>query len=70
MRRAWSANSVSVITDRSGAPTATAEATEPAYMPNSNPNRSAMRAEMGSKTEAGWMHPPSFRCRRNRSLRS
>ena len=37
----------------SGAPRTTREATEPAYMPASKPMLSAMRAEAGSKTEAG-----------------
>ena len=56
MRRAWSTNSLSVMTVRSGAPSTTPEATDPANMPISKPSDAASRDEMGSKMEAGWMH--------------
>src|SRR4030095_12211108 len=54
MRRICSANSVSVRTTRYGAPRTVPEAIEPANMPTSKPNDAAMRADIGSKTDAGW----------------
>ena len=47
------ANSVKVSTIRSGAPSTVPEAMEPANIPTSNPRSSAIRAEIGSNTEAG-----------------
>ncbi|MNO06285.1 hypothetical protein D3C81_2280040 [compost metagenome] len=54
MRVACSANSLRVIKAKSGAPSTCNEATEPPRMPTSNPRSAAMRADMGSKTEAVW----------------
>ena len=53
MRRAWSTNSLRVMTVMSGAPSTTPDATEPANMPISKPSDVASREEMGSKMEAG-----------------
>ena len=53
MRRAWSTNSLSVITVRSGAPSTTPDATDPANMPISNPSAVASRDDIGSKMDAG-----------------
>src|SRR4051794_22985845 len=55
---------------RSGAPSTVIEATEPANMPISNPRSSAMRAEIGSKTEPGWTHASPARTARMRARRS
>src|SRR5512145_575636 len=54
MRRICSANSVNVRTTRSGAPRTVPEAIEPANIPTSKPRAAAMRADIGSKTDAGW----------------
>ena len=47
------ANSVRVRTMRSGAPRTVPEAMDPANMPTSKPRSSAIRAEIGSKTDPG-----------------
>src|SRR5262245_50271124 len=70
MRRSWSANSVSVRTTRSGAPSTVAEPIEPENMPISNPSDSAMRADMASNTEAGCTQTSPSSTRRYRRRRS
>src|SRR6266566_3411160 len=54
---------------RSGAPSTVSEAVEPANMPISKPRLSAMRAEIGSKTEPGWTQASPARMARKRSRR-
>src|SRR5882724_5865430 len=70
MRYAWPANSLKVSTIRSGAPSTVSEAVEPANMPSSKPRSSAMRAEIGSNTEPGWMQRSPERRARKRLRRS
>ena len=70
MRCACSANSVKVRTMRSGAPSTVIEATDPANMPTSNPRDSAIRADIGSNTEAGNTHLLPESTERKRSRRS
>jgi hypothetical protein len=51
----WLANSVAVKRTRSGDTKATAEAIDPGSIANLYPTISAILAEMGSKTLAGYM---------------
>jgi hypothetical protein len=53
IRRICSANSVSVRTMMSGAPSTVPDAIEPANIPTSKPSDAAMRADIGSNTDAG-----------------
>src|SRR5581483_3237073 len=70
MRCASSANSVSVSTITSGAPSTASEATDPANMPTSKPSSSAMRAEIGSNTEPGYTQRSPWRMARKRARRA
>src|SRR5579859_5189476 len=70
MRRTCSANSVSVSSTRSGAPSTVKLAIEPASIPISNPMSAAMRAETGSNTDAGCTQTPPARIARTRCRRS
>lgn len=65
MRCTCSANSVRVTTVKSGAPSTAREAIDPANIPAWNPRSCAMRIEIGSKTEAGWMHSEPDKIARN-----
>src|SRR3954447_8148090 len=70
MRRGCSADSDTGSTMRSGAPSTVSEAVEPAYMPTSKPSSSAMRADIGSKTEPGWTQTLPASTLRKRMRRS
>src|SRR6516164_6366980 len=70
MRLAWPANSVSVRTTRSGAPSTDIDPIEPENIPTSKPRSSAMRAEIASYTDPGWTQRLPERIARKRSRRS
>src|SRR5262245_42890271 len=55
---------------RSGAPSTVNDAIDPASIPTSKPSASAMRAEIGSKTDPGYTHFVPDRIARKRSRRS
>ncbi|MCY1184004.1 hypothetical protein D9M73_246610 [compost metagenome] len=60
MRVACSTNSLKVIRAKSGAASTCREATEPPRMPTSKPRSAAIRADMGSNTEAVWKQESEF----------
>ena len=70
MRVISPSNSLSVMLVLSGAPSTASEATDPARIAQAQPRSSAIRAEIGSNTEAGCTTPSPARMARNAVRRS